>query len=502
MKFALKVLVIIVIAILLVSSVYVIFFTGEENNGGVDDNEAPTIDTVTGDTTAKAGKTITISATFSDNVNVTIATLYYKKASADSWSNASILSGSADISVPSSPVEDWYYYVTIDDAAGNGPVGDPSTNGSVYYTITVSEDNGNGNHDNHYVFIEEGTFTTCEYCPNVATILDELYKSGDYRFYYVSMVEDKSDKAKERLESDYNIFAYPTVFIDGGYKVIMGGNKEKSVYAQAIRDAESRDVPEIKITANTEYDNNTDEMLTELLVENNEKETYDGRLRVYLTEIVSRWNGNDGKPYHYAFLEYIINEDISIGADGSESFSKTLDISDYDHENLMIIAVVFNSDSIEKYANPDSNENPFDAYYADAVDAVEVVPGGNLPPEVGIILPQEGKIYLNGKPFLERLSQRKILGSVFNLLVQNTMMYGQKTFIVYAKDDSAIEKIEFYIDGELVYTIEEEPYEWTFKKLPSSFIRSILMKKHTLEVIAYDGEGKTSSASIEFKARI
>ena len=86
-----------IIAILLISSVYIIFFTNEENI----DNESPVIDTITGDTAGKKGEKITISATFSDNINVTTATLHYKTASADEWSSTSILSGRADISLTS-----------------------------------------------------------------------------------------------------------------------------------------------------------------------------------------------------------------------------------------------------------------------------------------------------------------------------------------------------------------------------------------------------------------
>ena len=82
---------------------------------------------------------------------------------------------------------------------------------------------------------------------------------------------------------------------------------------------------------------------------------------------------------------------------------------------------------------------------------------------------------------------------------KNTILLGStKIFTVHAEDDSGIDKVEFYIDGELIDTIEEAPYNYIYKKL----IRSIFLKKHTLEVIAYDDEGKTSSASIEFKARL
>jgi hypothetical protein len=105
----------------------------------VADNDAPTINTITGDTSGTTGETTTVSVTFSDNIGVTVATLYYKAASAGSYSSTSILSGSAGISIPVNSVESWRYYVTVNDAALTGPVGNPSTDGSVYYTVAVSD---------------------------------------------------------------------------------------------------------------------------------------------------------------------------------------------------------------------------------------------------------------------------------------------------------------------------------------------------------------------------
>ncbi len=487
MKLILKVVTILVIAILLISS-YFVFFSGENDK----DTVVPEINAITINIIATAGGTAAISANFSDNFGVTIATLYYKTASADNWNSASILNGSVDIFISLDPIEDLYYYVTIDDAAGNGPVGDPSIDGSTYYVVTVVDNSDDENDDDqnsiHYVFVEEGTATDCKNCPIVANILHELYESGKYNFYYVSLVNDRSTKAKTRLSDDYDIYGFPTVFIDGGYKVIVGGNNAKSEYEQAILDARSRDAPDIQVTVSAKYDNKTDKLTTEVVVKNNEKETYSGRLKVYLTEIVSQWNGYDGKPYHYGFVDYTINKAISIDANGGKNFSDTQSVSDYDYENLMIMAVVFNSESAGRYVYPNENEHSFDAYYADAVDATKVAEGGNEPPGVGITSPVEGKIYIFGSPFPK------------NLVFKNTFLIGKTTINVYASDDSGIEKVEFYVDGELMETVKSEPYNWTLSRI--STFKELFYHKHTIEVKAYDDTGKTSSDSIEVWVRI
>ena len=484
-RIPLKVIIILLIAVILLISAYVIFFNIEDK-----DVIAPEIRGITGNSTVNAGEVVSISVNFNDNVGVTNATIYYKTASADDWNSMSILNGSVDIFISLDPVENLYYYVIIDDAAGNGPVGDPSINGSTYYVVAVVDNSDDDDQNStRYVFIEKGTSTDCKNCPVVSNILHELYESGKYNFYYVSLVNDRSNEAQTRLSTDYDIYGVPAVFVDGGYKVIMGGNTSKSEYEKAIFDARSRDAPDIQVAVSAKYDNTTDKLTTEVIVENNEKETYSGRLRVYLTEIVSQWNGYDGKPFHYGFVEYAINKVISVDANGEKNFSDTLSVSSYDYENLMVIAVVFNSESTDTYEYHNEEENSFDAYYADAVDATSVAEGGNLPPEVGITSPVQGKIYFLDSPILESLG-----------MFRNTFLVGRTTISVYASDDSGIEKIEFYVDGDLMETVESEPYNWTLSRI--STFKELFYHKHTIEVKAYDDTGKTSSASIEVWARL
>jgi len=495
------IIIIFIVGILLGASAYVILYTSDNdnNNNGGNDIESPQIDDIAGNLTVTAGQTVTITALFSDNVNVTVATLYYKVASSTSWDSISILSGSASISIPSSTTSNYHYYITIDDDAGNGPIGQPSVDGTTFYIITVTHNGGEENFT-HTVFVEEATATWCNNCPNVANILHAIYETHNYRFYYVSLVDDKSTKAHERLSNDYNVLGFPTAFIDGGYSVIVGGAKPESDYSAAIAAAQVRTVPNIQIKVAAEYKNTTGELTVTAVVENKENQLYSGRLKIYLTEIVSGWTGYDSKPYQFSFLEYILLQDISVDGNGTETFTETKDISAYDYENLMIIGVVFSSEKHAGYANPPS-ENPFDAYYADATNAAKIVEGGNLPPQLEITSPQKGKIYLNGNPVLERLQNRKILGLFLNNSLHNkTILLGQKTITVDATDDSAVAKVEFYIDEKLVFNDTQAPYEYTFKKL--STFKTLFFKKHILTVTVYDDTGKITSASILFKARI
>ncbi|KYK27601.1 hypothetical protein AYK20_02415 [Thermoplasmatales archaeon SG8-52-1] len=475
MKLNLKLVTIFIIAILLLSSIYIVYFTIGKNV----DKDSPSIDDITGDAVGKNGDIITILVKFSDNIKVTKATFHYKKINDAEWTTESILSGRFDIQLDDN--EDFQYYVTIDDAAGNGPVGNPSTDGSIFYNIVVIDENNNDEEYTRNVFLEEASFTTCTYCPIVAGMLYDLYTSGNYNFYYVTLIRT-NEKAVDRLDNEYNLFGLPSVFVDGGYKVLMGGTHEKSEYAQAIREAEIRIAPDIQIKVTAEYDNNTNKLLSNVFLKNNENEKYDGLLRVYLTEKVSRWSGPEGQPYHFGFLDYIRKNEIHLDAGENSTYDDEMELSDLDPENLMVIAVVFNSEKKQGYSDPPANKFPFDAYYADAVEGSELIEGGNLPPTVGFSLPEIGMIHFLGKSIFE------------SKLIKKTVLIGKTKIIANAEDDSGVEKVEFYINGILVGKDTEEPFEYSFRKvkLLKRFIR-----KYTISVIAYDSEGKTGNSSIE-----
>ena len=476
MKRLLSIIVTIIIAIVLISSVFVIFYYSDNN---VIDNTSPSINSITGNTSGTTGKITTIDVSFSDNKNVTEAIIYYKSASASIWNSNSIISGSYDIEIPKSPIEDWYYYITVNDEAGNGPVGNPSKDGSRFYTISVKEDKKELVHN---VFIEEGTGTWCSNCPEVANILHELYASGDYNFYYVSLIEDKNSEAKSRLEEDYNIYSYPSVYIDGGYDLVLGAN-EKSVFEERISKAQIREVPELYLNVTAQLGESSKETNISVEIINYEDYTYTGRLKLYLTErnSIQYWGGQG--IYHFGLIKIIYNEEINISSKEEKNIDKIYDFTEFDIDNLMVIGVIFNSESIEKYSDT-NKENPFDAYYADASQGALIVKNANLKPEVGITNPKNGRFHIFGKEI------------PLHLNLENTILIGRTPITVYASDDSKVEKVELYIDGTLVKTFEDEPYEYLWKK------PSWIKLKHNIKVIAYDDKGKTSEAEIEVYAFI
>jgi hypothetical protein len=487
MKLQIKILTIVLLCILIISVSFLFFFSQEAPPEEEKDTIPPEITSITGNLTATAGQSTTISAQFSDNTGIISAELFYRTASAIQWSSKSILSGNASIILSSDALENLFYYIIVDDAAGNGPVGDPSVDGSLYYVITVlnntdennndGSDNGNGDNTNQthtgYIFLElPKPKISCSECPKIAAMVDELFDSGDYPFYYVTLPQ-ANEKAAARI-TEYNVYGYPSIYVDGGYGFLTGGTIQKSMIIDKIQLATARQHANLSTRITAERKENSSEITLKMFVGNPENQVYNGQVRVYLTEIVSTTEQGNS-PTRFALLDYLIDEQIQIPANDNITFNKIVNISGLDAENLMIFGVVFNSETHVGYSKP-PDEEPFNAHYVDAVDATTVVKNGNLPPEVGIQTPTAKYLYRFGKQIRKTFSK-------------NTILIGKTTIVAYAKDDSKVVKVEFYVDDTLMQTLTNEPYEWIWHQFT--------MGKKTITVQAYDDQGKSSTATID-----
>jgi hypothetical protein len=119
------------------------------------------------------------------------------------------------------------------------------------------------------------------------------------------------------------------------------------------------------------------------------------------------------------------------------------------------------------------SENPKEIF----IDGNKVVNANfkedDIPPNVKIISPDYGIYIFN----------RKLGGFVF------PFVFNQVTVEVEASDkDSGMEKVEIYIDGELVSSDNEAPYEYLFEQSSKKF--------HTIEAIGYDNAGNINTDSI------
>jgi len=256
--------------------------------------------------------------------------------------------------------------------------------------VKISDDTNLGNRVfTHAVFTEDGSATWCGPCDNAHQALKNIHQSGDYPFYYTTLVDDKNTHAAARL-GEYNLGGFPTVFFDGGNTVVVGGwTGAEAAYRTAITQTGARVVADIDVTLNVTWYGNA-AMNIKVAVHNNEATQYSGRIRVYITELGSTmgWKDTTGHVYTCAFLDYAFNQDISITSGNTWTASAIWDGHNYNdgyghnygniqYGNIEVIAVVFNSEAHQGYADPPFG-NPFTAYWVDNATGVRV--GCNTPP--------------------------------------------------------------------------------------------------------------------------
>ncbi len=105
----------------------------------------------------------------------------------------------------------------------------------------------------HTVFVEVATATSCPYCPAMAEALNGVDESGEYPFFFVSLVGDKNQVANDYLKQVYNKKYVPTAFFDGGRNVLVGGYDDENKYISRIESYGQKDVHELDFTVSLEW---------------------------------------------------------------------------------------------------------------------------------------------------------------------------------------------------------------------------------------------------------
>ena len=131
----------------------------------------------------------------------------------------------------------WAYYVDATAAAEAGSVDSNNTTPS----------------STHTVFVEEATRSTCPNCPNTNKYLHSVYASGNYNFYYASLLTNMNPAALTWLINQYNIMWVPTCYADGGDEVLVGGWTPESPYQNMINACAQRAVSDIGLIVGVEW---------------------------------------------------------------------------------------------------------------------------------------------------------------------------------------------------------------------------------------------------------
>ena len=197
----------------------------------------------------------------------------------------------------------------------------------------------------HTVMVEACTASWCAPCATAASVMHDIFYSGDYDFYYVALVSDKSTYADGRC-SELGVTYIPDYVFDGGYTRHVGSGGIPNAYTSRLDNCGARDVSDIDLDLEITW-NGDASIDVNLDITNNEASTYNGHIHVYVTEIVSRWNTYNGQPYHCAMIgNYAFNENVDITAGDTSQHSATWDgsqygFSDLEEDNVLVVATIY-----------------------------------------------------------------------------------------------------------------------------------------------------------------
>ena len=259
----------------------------------------------------------------------------------------------------------------------------------------------------HAVFGEEFTATWCVYCPsaaeNLMKIYDDVPDEPYYHdnFFFVALITDVNDKADQRMDDYPDVTGYPTVIFDGNDEKVSGGQSDTSNYEQAIDTCGERDDTDISLGIEMNH-LGADQLDVSITMTWNEDAalgdpTFNGFVRAYIVEKVSRYNNYDGDPYHFGFLDYAFEESVelepheekvlnTIWIGGEHEDKNGNDFSDIEYENINIFVAFFNDESASA-----------DKYVLESAFAI--------PPEIEITVPeglQSGNLELQGSAIGEK----------------------------------------------------------------------------------------------------
>ncbi|KYK21009.1 hypothetical protein AYK24_09630 [Thermoplasmatales archaeon SG8-52-4] len=424
----------------------------------------------------------------------------------------------------------------------------------------------------HTVSIEVGTSQNCEPCHNWSQTIYEVYTSGAYDFEYVEYIIYDLEGKKLNNEAynwskDYDIGKVPTSVLDGNFERIAGDNPE--LLPEAINSCGNREVADINGYITVLWLGDAT-IQVEISIENNEQYQYNGHIRASITEIISRYNTFNGEPYHFGFLDFAFNKEISIDAGGLFTDSTTWngsehkdnqenDFGDIDPDNIQVTMCIINESNgfVDETVmgriipnnppNEPSNPSPLEGEKDIEIDSdlswecsdpdggllkYDIYLGSNNPPEQ-IVWNQTMKSYDPGTMEYNKTYYWKIVAFdshgastsgpiwsfttkvkknkaptvvisrplkalyIFNSYIMPrffrlTKVIGKITLEADVKDeDSNIDKVEFFINGELKGTDDTYPYTYDLTWNRLRFIHLFFIK-----VIAYDTDGASDTSNI------
>lgn len=262
------------------------------------DTAPPLIDSITGDTTATTGEKKTIEASFSDNIAINEAFLFYK-VEGGILKVKSIASGEADITIPTDTLDTWYYFVMINDTASN-VIREPSA--PDMYEITISDNDDPLLSDN-----SPGNAVAGQSYTFYASCVDNTDENPDVSVEY--WFDDDAHQTKTMIPATGNYFEYQIIIPPSvetlGYVIVAedASNNWESTSTKALTvESESGDSPELYhpvADASGPYTGYVDTALA-----------FDGSLSIDSDGMITNytWNFGDGSTGYGKTPTHVYNE--------------------------------------------------------------------------------------------------------------------------------------------------------------------------------------------------
>jgi hypothetical protein len=247
-------------------------------------------------------------------------------------------------------------------------------------TEKVGEMTSNNNYT-HTVFVGVGTSQICTGCHDWTQYIHDIYSSELYDFEYVEMIVynlsgDELNENALKWANNHSITTFPTSIFDGNYERING--TEFDQFTEKLDNCGYRPVKNITANITVLWMGNATIKIN-ISIKNNEEVPYDGHIRAFISEIVSRYTTYNGSAFHFGFLDFAFDKKIQINAGGEYTDATIWDgkehedlegnnFGDITANNTQVTLVVYNNEDgfvdktvIDRIGNNPPNE-PSDPY--------------------------------------------------------------------------------------------------------------------------------------------
>jgi len=222
---------------------------------------------------------------------------------------------------------------------------------------------GRTSYSDHTVLVEGCSSSTCPHCAIASDEIYSIHEGGSHDFCYVALVANYNSHAMNRC-SELGVQFIPDYVFDGGYERWVGSGGLPDAYTSRISASAGRPVADIDLELRVLWE--AEALLrVYVTITNHEGGAYQGRLRIYITEIESRWKTTSGQPFHFAMIgDFAANQDVSIPAGEAKELSDLWDglfqgFGDIQKENIMVVGALFNGTSgfVDKTAGATISDN-------------------------------------------------------------------------------------------------------------------------------------------------